>query len=245
MLELNKIYCWDCLELMKQIDDNSIDLIITSPPYNKNWYRGKKDTSKWKWRWGWADIKYSNYDDNMQEEEYKQRQIKILNECYRILAPMGSIFYNHKIRRTNNQASNPIERILQSNCKFYQQIVWDRWWWCDHNVWYLDPNTEYIYRLTKDVPKVFKKDCRFQTEIWRFNPDINNSHPAPFPEEFVQSVIQLTTEKWDIVFDPFMWSWTTAVWCKQMHRNFIGADISQEYVDMANKRLETTTVSLF
>lgn len=99
------------------------------------------------------------------------------------------------------------------------------------------PNTELIFWLTKEKPKVHKKECFFQTEIWRFIPDVNNNHPAPFPVSVANSVIQLTTDKDDIVLDPFLGSGTTAVSCKNLGRKFIGIDISPEYVKVAEDRL--------
>ena len=62
-------------------------------------------------------------------------------------------------------------------------------------------------------------------------------HPAIFPEKLAEDHILSRSNEWDIVFDPFMWSWTTAKMAKQNNRNFIWAEISQEYVDIANKRV--------
>jgi site-specific DNA-methyltransferase (adenine-specific) len=61
----------------------------------------------------------------------------------------------------------------------------------------------------------------------------------------MEYLIKMTTREWQIVLDPFLWSWTTAVACKEMWRNFIGIEKEQKYVDIANKRLATTTISLF
>ena len=234
---INKVICGDCLEVMKGIPDKSVDLVLTSPPYNKNGFRGKLETSKGKGRWGGSVINYDCFDDNMNEEDYKTWQIQLLNESFRIIKDSGSIFYNHKIRRSNHRASNPMEWILKTNCGFYQQITWDRGGGCDHNIGYLDPTTELIFWLVKDVPKVNKKDCIFQTEIWRFNPDIRNEHPAPFPETMAGAVIQLTTNKEGVILDPFLGSGTTAVAAKNLGRKFIGIEISPAYCKIAEDRL--------
>ena len=83
LIETNKIYNMDCLEGMKLIADNSIDLIITSPPYNlgKNHHTGSKRTN--------------TYFDNMPENEYQQWQIEVLSECYRVLKIGGSMFMHN------------------------------------------------------------------------------------------------------------------------------------------------------
>ena len=95
MLELNKIYCIDVLEGLKNIDDNSIDLIITSPPYNKVGLNGIQKGKKWN-----KTIDYDGdpQNDNMDENEYQKWQLNILNELFRVLKEDGSLFYNHKNR---------------------------------------------------------------------------------------------------------------------------------------------------
>lgn len=122
---INKIICANCLDIMQGIPDNSIDLVLTSPPYNKNGFRGGK-IEQTKGCWIGSKIEYDNYEDNMPEEDYKNWQISILDECYRIIKSTGSIFYNHKIRRSNHKASHPFEWVMKSKCNFYQQITWDR-----------------------------------------------------------------------------------------------------------------------
>lgn len=232
-----KIYNMDCMEFLKRQEDNSIDLFVTSPPYNKNGFRGRKDQSRGKGRWSGADISYNTYDDWLDEKEYHKWQIDVLNEAYKKLKPTGSFFYNHKIRRHNHKASHPYEWILQTDFIFYQQIIWDRCGSCDHNVGYLDPITELIFWLTKDKPKVNKQN-KYATEIWRFPPDIGNKHPAPFPEKLTDNIILLGSDENDIVCDIYLGSGTTAVSSYKLNRNFIGCEIDKEYFESAQKRIE-------
>ena len=78
----------DCLELMKSIPDSSIDCVITSPPYNKGGVaKSVVKTEQW-----FRKIAYNSYDDNMPEDKYYEWQVKILDECYRILKSNGSVF---------------------------------------------------------------------------------------------------------------------------------------------------------
>lgn len=239
---IGKVICADCLDLMKMMPDNCVDTIITSPPYNKTGFRGYRDNSKGKGRWSGSDIKYGNYLDDKKEEDYKKWQIKILNECYRIIKKTGSIFYNHKIRRANNKASHPFEWINKTKSIFYQQIIWDRKGSPDHNINYLTPTTELFFWLTKEKPKVFKKQN--ENEIWRLPAKQNNLHPAPFPIALCEKSIKLTTNKNDLIFDPFMGSWTTAVACTQLNRRFIGCEISEEYCKIGEKRLKNVQMPL-
>ena len=107
MIELNKIYNEDCLVTMSKIEDNSVDVIVTSPPYNKNIYAPKTGDSK---SWGalrGRQIAYDTYDDAMLPEEYEAWQKKVISECLRILKPTGSLFYNHKdiLVHNNNEVT--------------------------------------------------------------------------------------------------------------------------------------------
>lgn len=98
MLGTNRIYNIDVMDGLKLLDDNSIDLIITSPPYNKAGFNGiAKRTKHCIWN---KTIDYGGdiNVDNMNEEDYEQWQIDILNECFRVLKNDGSMFYNHKLR---------------------------------------------------------------------------------------------------------------------------------------------------
>ena len=233
---INKIICGDCLDVMKGIPYKAVDLVLTSPPYNKNGFRGRKDNSRGEGRWSGADISYGEYQDDMDESDYKNWQVNILNEGTRLLKLNGSFFYNHKIRRANHKASHPIEWILRSDIGFYQQIIWDRRSSVDHNIGYLDPTTELIFWLTNGVP-VCKKSPKFATEIWSFPPDNNNSHPAPFPITMAHLVIEMTTKEGDIVLDPFSGSGTVAVACKELNRNYIGIELNPKYCEIAQRRL--------
>lgn len=246
MLELNKIYNIDCLEGLKQLDDNSIDLIITSPPYNKAGFNGvHKKAANDIWN------KTINYNsdvnvDNMNETEYQKWQIDILNECFRVLKPNGSMFYNHKLRVRKNTASFPLEWISKSNFIFRQMIVWDRCSSPNLDKCRYIPSTELIFWLIKEPknPK-FKRldDINFSTEVWRFAPEKNNSHPAPFPIELPDNIIPCVSQGETItVLDPFMGSGTVALSAIKHNCNYIGFEKFEEYINQANERLNTYSV---
>lgn len=86
----------DCLETLSKIEDNSVDLIITSPPYNKNKYaKANIESHSWRAMRG-RQIAYDVYSDSMPQNEYERWQCNVIEECLRVLKPHGSIFYNHK-----------------------------------------------------------------------------------------------------------------------------------------------------
>lgn len=248
MIELNKIYNEDCLSFMKRVPDNSIDVIITSPPYNKAGYEGfirkRHSTDSWKQR----NVDYDNDADNdfMVESEYQEWQIKLLNEMQRIIKDDGSIFYNHKIRVAKHLASHPIEWILKSNCIFRQQIIWDRGNSPAVAPIRFLPTTELIFWLTKSrVQPNFKRDKNldFKGEVWKFGAKQDNEHPAPFPIDIPLNILK-NIEGDITVYDPFMGSGTTAMACKKLGINFVGSELSKKYVEIANKRLSQVQGSL-
>lgn len=233
-----KIYCGDCLEVMPLVD-TVVDLVLTSPPYNKNGFRGHKDNSKGEGRWSGADISYGDYKDDKDEEEYKKWQVEIIDKSFDIIRHGGSILYNHKIRRANHQASHPFEWVIKSKANFYQQIIWNRLSSCDHNVGYLDPVTEIVFWLSKSKPTC-NKGTQFNTEVWQLPPETNTEHPAPFPLKLAKRAISLTTNEKNTVLDPFLGSGTTLVAFKELNRNGIGIEINEKYCEIAKKRLQNT-----
>lgn len=95
-METNIIYNEDCLETLAKMEDNSIDLIVTSPPYNKNFYAPSSGADKsWSALRG-RQIPYDVYNDSMPPQDYENWQRNIISECIRVLKPSGSLFYNHK-----------------------------------------------------------------------------------------------------------------------------------------------------
>ena len=241
MLELNKIYCCDVLEGLRRLEDESIDLIITSPPYNKAGFNGKnKRTKHCIWN---KTIDYSgNIDvDCMDESEYEAWQIEFLNECFRVLKKDGSMFYNHKIRVKHNEISHPLEWINESKFKCRQIITWDRLASPNPDPCRYVPTTELVFWLCKDGKNPrFKrsKDCLFQTEVWRLPADKGTEHPAPFPLELPNNIIPSVAQGENIiVLDPFMGSGTVAISAKVNGCDYLGFELDEHYIEMANKRI--------
>lgn len=237
MLELDTIYQIDVLDGFKLLDDNSIDLIITSPPYNKVGLSGVQMGPNWHTT---IDYNGERNNDNMQEDEYQAWQLAILRECYRVLKDDGSLFYNHKNRICKGTICTPYEWLLQSPLKIRQEIVWDRI--SDQNVnncRYI-PTTERIYWLTKTTHPRFirQKDCLFKGEVWGFRPKCGTQHPAPFPLELPNAIIPHVAQGSPItILDPFMGSGTVAIAAIQNGCHYIGFEKFQTYVDMANNRI--------
>lgn len=229
----NKIFCAESLEFIKQIPDNSINCIITSPPYNKGFY-GKKTPSKhdlWKRR----NIEYGEFKDDLEPEKYIKQQTNVLKELVRIVKEDGSIFYNHKSQTYNHKLVFP-NYVFKFNVR--QIIIWDRGGTPQLAPIRFLPTTEYIFWITKTniQPKFYRKG-EFKKDVWRINPKPTEEHPAPFPIELAMNCIISTTDKDDIILDPFIGSGTTALAAKQLSRNYIGIDINEKYCEIAKQKL--------
>ena len=245
-MELNKIYNEDCLATLAKMADNSIDLIITSPPYNKNAYATDKGSDK-----SWSSLRgrqipYDKYNDNMPPQEYEEWQKNVITECIRVLKPHGSLFYNHKDIIVGGIIIPP---KWVYDFQVHQQIIWNRGSSLANDPHYFQPITQYIYWIVKEPKNVYfdKSQSAFRQSIWNINFEINTKHPAPFPKLLVGNIIQCCSKEGDLVYDPFMGSGTTGLMAIKMKRNYIGSEISQNYVDMANKRIfnETRQLTLF
>lgn len=238
-MELNKIYCIDVLEGLRKLPSNSVDLIITSPPYNKAGLNGKLKGANWN-----KTIDYGGdiNIDNKPEDEYQEWMIKVLNECHRVLKKDGSLFFNHKNRiiRGKGEISTPMDFIRHSPFKVRQEIIWEHSGSANVEPSRYVPSFEKIYWLTKSKKVGFKrnKDSIFKRDVWRITQKKNTEHPAPFPIEIPDNIIPSVSQgKRITVLDPFMGSGTVAVSAIKNNCDFIGFELFQEYVDMANNRI--------
>lgn len=232
---LNTIICGDSLEIMKTIPDASCDLIITSPPYNlkNSTGNGMKDGRGGKWKNAALVKGYQNYDDNMPHEKYVAWQRQCLEEMMRIIPNNGAIFYNHKWRVQNGLLQD--RQDIVSGFPVRQIIIWKRKGGINFNSGYFLPTYEVIYMIAKPGFKLAKGANAFG-DVWEFTQEMNNSHPAPFPVALINRIISSTNA--EIILDPFMGSGTTAIAAIKNNRNYLGIDISQEYVDYANRRIQ-------
>ena len=241
---LNQIFVEDCLSTMSRMENDSVDLIVTSPPYNKV---GLSGGSKSNQIWRKFTIDYDLYGDDRSESEYQDWLVEVLDEMYRVIKPSGSIFFNHKPRRANNRCYLPTDFLARAKATLYQLIVWDRRNSPNIRNDILVPSTEHIYWLSKDKPKTFRDAVskQFRSEVWVIPASRQDDHPAPFPEQLVRNCLDLTTERNDVVYDPFMGSGTTAKVCVEFGRGFIGSEISPQYAAIARQRIACVTPTLW
>lgn len=232
---INNIIYADCLNFMRLLPDKSIDMVVTSPPYNLlnssgNGFKPHNDKSRWKN----AKIKqgYANCQDNMPYSEYIEWQKRVLKECFRLLKDDGAIFYNNKNRVQKGILENRV-KILE-DLPLRQIVTWQRSGGMNFNDGYYLPTTEQIYIIAKKEFKLIKGANKY-TDVWKISQARNNPHPAPFPQELTDRILSSTNKK--LILDPFGGSGTTALSCLKYNRNFIIVDNAFEYCSMALKRI--------
>lgn len=234
----NQILNIDCIEGLKQLPDNSIDLIITSPPYNKGYWSKNRNTNSYgDFKTKSRRIDYGVFNDTMLPEDYEKWQRELLDECIRVIKPTGSIFYNHCDIQRDLLSIHP-KYVWDYPVK--QMIVWDRGNTPKLDKSYFFPITEWIFwiKKTRDARPYFDRhNAAFQKSVWRINPDINNNHPAPFPIEIPENCISACTKEGDIVLDPFMGSGTVALAAKKLNRRYLGFELNNEYIEEARRKL--------
>lgn len=225
MLELNKIYNMDCMEGMMMIEDESIDLVVTDPPYKcisggKPKKKGQPSGILSK-----NDGKIFDYNDIKPEMWIPEiyRVLKQNTHCY-IMTNTINLFNYLNICKT-------------VGFKLHSILVWKKNN-CTPSRWYMK-NGEYILFLRKGKAK--KINNVGSKMVHEFENIIRNKrHPTEKPVELMRMYIENSSNENDIVLDPFMGSGTTAVACKQLNRRFIGFEIDKKYFDIANRRLMET-----
>ena len=228
---LGKIHNVDCLPFMRSLPDKCVDLVVTSPPYNlgNNHHTGSKKTQA--------------YNDDMPEEDYQLLQIQILNECFRIIADGGNVFYNHKNRIRQGLTISPLEWIFRTNWKLRQEITWFNGGQnFDKCRFY--PMTEKIYWLTKTGADTGFNNVAGENDLVNWEAEgSNKEHTRSYPLKYPVTILDCIGQA-QIVFDPFMGSGTTAVACERLGRKWFGCELEAKYVEIANKRIEAERAQL-
>lgn len=259
MLELNKIYNEDCLETMKQMPDEFIDLIVTSPPY-----------------------------DNLRDYKgFSFEFEKIANELYRTLKHGGVIVWivGDATIDGSETGTSFKQALFFKDCGFF---IHDTMIYEKISPFPMDnryhPSFEYMFVLSKGKPKTFNrlmekrnsfaigssfresngelnkpninaksriKKAIYSGEtsrknIWRYavggtnhsTDEISFRHPATFPEKLASEHIYSWSNEQELIYDPFIGSGTTAISALKYKRNFIGSEISKDYCDIANIRIK-------
>lgn len=264
-MDYNKIYQGNSLDLLKQLSDNSVDLIITSPPY--------------------SDLK--NYVNNkgIHPDEYVDWFLPFCKEIERVIKPTGSFILNIN-DKVNNGFRHPyvfdlISRLhKETNLKMVDRLFWNKmkslpirnrfgdrveflFWFAKSENYYFDIDsmrTEYSEKSIKRMQNPLKRrfartenDDNLEYKNWKPNKKgalpttlinissetkrISNNHIAVYPTKLVEYFIKGSTKEGDLVLDPFSGTGTTALVAKNLKRNWIGFELEEEFIIESEKRI--------
>lgn len=227
--DLGVLYCGDCLEVLPLLEDGSVDLVITSPPYNL----GSKPIHK---------NSYDVYKDNIEKDAYFLFVDKVINLLHK--KTNYHIFFNIQEVHGNDGIIRNI--YLHHYEKMKCVILWAKTnppsHICDTH---LSNGFEYIFCFSKEGRGGKFNHCNFSNRngdcaknvlINPVNSD-NVGHSFAFPCWLPKHFIRYFSCDGDLILDPFLGSGTTAVACEQLQRRWIGIEISPEYCEIAKKRL--------
>lgn len=220
MLEENKIYLGDCLEVMKKIDDKSIDLIITDPPYLINYKTSyRKDKTH---RYNFV-IEGDNDPDLIKE---------FLQEANRCLKEDTAIYvFLHQTRI--DILKNEIEKLF----KIKNIIVWKKNNWTAGDLrCSFGRSYEFLILANKGKRKINGKRLN---DVWEFSRVVGKKqlHQNEKPVELIKRCIEKHSNENDLILDCFLGSGTTAIACKNTNRRFIGIEKDKGYYDIAIERI--------
>jgi DNA modification methylase/site-specific DNA-cytosine methylase len=221
----------DVLTEMAKMAEGSVDIIVTSPPYNLGEGQGGFPTKRGKWKNAKLRDGYEGHDDAMPYADYVAWQKAFLLECWRLIPEDGAIFYQHKHRVQQGVLRTPHD--LNPGLPLRQIIVWDRGSGMNFNRNFATPSHEVIYVFAK--PKFRFRKGHGLKDVIKVLPDRGNPHPAPFPVELPRMIIAATDAK--TVLDPFCGSGSTGVAALKEGRKFVGIEQSADYCRMAEDRL--------
>jgi DNA modification methylase len=247
---INKIICGDSEDILKELPDNCVDIIVTSPPYN-------------------FGLGYDMTVDGIDWNKYFDKLFRIFLECIRVLKYGGRIVVNVQPLFSDYI---PIHHIIsnffmQNKLIWKGEIIWDKHNYnCKYTAWgsWKSPSNPYL-KYTWEFLEIFcKGDLKhpgnskliditadeFKEWVyakWDIAPERNMKkydHPAMFPEELVRRVLKLFSYVGDVVLDPFNGVGTTTVVAKKLNRRYIGIDISPKYCEVALQRLKEVDAKL-
>ena len=238
----NVITHGDALTQMKKLPDGCVDLVVTSPPYNRmnttgGGLRGK--TGRWPTN-PLAGGGYNVNPDNLPVAEYIDVQRQVVHEMARLLAPGGAIFYVHSPRHQRGAWEEHGETIMRSNklprgFQIRHKIIWNKGGGFNFNSGRFPRSYEVIYVLAREGEWNHPETMEFP-DVWQLGNDIVPRGVPSFPLELPRRAMRCTPGGM-VVLDPFMGSGTTAVAAILQGWSYVGIDLDEEMVQSANRRI--------
>lgn len=240
------IYLGDCRDKIPKIKKESVNLIITSPPYNVDLGNNKYNKKG-----------YDIYKDNKSYGKYMKFLLEVFDQCYQVLTKDGRLAINIGDGKNGQIPTTAYLTVALKKMGYnpFGHIIWNKKHTSNRAAWgsFMSPSCpsfptpfEHILLFTKEkkLSRKGKTDLTkeefvsWATSLWEFKPDTNSKHPAAFPLELPVRLIKMLSYIGDTVFDPFAGSGTTLVAAKQLNRKYIGIELSELYYNEMKDRLK-------
>ena len=228
----------DCIKAMNTIEDASVDLLLTDPPYNLGNFMKKRATNLARMRdnffaaAGW---------DNMEFEEWEKSMDAFFESAARVMKKGGSVIIFMAIIKVET-----IITLAQKHGFYYKTTgIWHKKnpMPRNMNLHFVNSTETWVYFVYKAHTGTFNNNGAVlhdfvETSVTSSSERRFGKHPTQKPVSLMQHFIKVLSNKGDVVLDPFMGSGSTGVAAKQEARNFIGIELSKDYFDMAEKRIQ-------
>lgn len=234
----SKVGLGDCLELFQQIEDSSIDLILTDPPYNLGQFMRQRGTNIK----GMRDnhFAYSGWD-NLSFAEWEQMMRLFLQECHRVLKDRGALLTFMSIIKVETIINAAIDAGL-----YYKTVgIWHKTnpMPKNMNLQFLNSTETWLYFINNGTTGTFNNNGKpihdfIETSTISAAEHKIGRHPTQKPKRILDHFVQLLTNEEDVVLDPFMGSGGTGVVCELSNRQFIGFELNEEYYNTACIRIK-------
>jgi len=230
----------------ESIENNSIDLIVTSPPYN-------------------VDIKYNSHDDKMDYDDYLKFSREWIKKAYDLAKSSGRFCLNIPLDKNKGGQQSVYADLTtigkEIGWKYHSTIIWNEQNISRRTAWgsWMSASAPYVIAPVEVIVILYKEQWKkkennrvsditrdefleWTNGVWNFSGESKKriGHPAPFPVELPKRCIKLFSYVDDVVLDPFLGSGTTALACQVLGRKCIGIEISKDYFEIAEKRLNFT-----
>ena len=237
-MSIVKLYNSDCLTAMKTLNSNSINLILTDPPYNLGLFMKKRDTNLQKMRnnfFGSAEW------DNLEFFEWIDSMNNFFKEASRVIQKGGSLIVFMSIIKVET-----IIKIAEQYGFYYKTTgIWHKTnpMPRNMNLHFVNSTEAWIYFTFKTKTGTFNNNGILyhdfiETPVAPLSERIFGKHPTQKPEKLMLYFINLLSNEGDFILDPFMGAGTTGVVAKKLNRNFIGIELNAEYFNIAKNRIE-------
>lgn len=237
------LYHGDCHEILKALQ--SVDIVVTSPPYNTLPTNGKASGLHAERKTGrnlWTERAATGYEEYGKDELGYQLWLEaVMMRCSEIAK--GVVWMNHKTRYRDGIAVHPL--TFMRGMALTHEIIWDRGISMALNAKRYAPSHEYIFGFGR--AHYWNDDLNTEMSVWRIPPCVNRNadgHPCPFPESLVSPLIQSSCPPDGVVLDPFAGSGTTLRVAKDLGRRAIGIEKDKRYCEMIVRRMAQTVMKL-